>query len=203
MGKLKKIGILGGTFNPPHYGHLILAKTAFKKLNLNKIIFIPCGIPALKKERLAPAKDRLVMTKLLIKNCPKSEISEYEINKGKRGKKSFTTETIDYLKRKCPHSEIYWIIGQDSLIEIAEGRWERAENILDKAKFIVAMRPGYKMSKRIKTLLNKVIKINLDLPFSATKIRKKIKKGEDVSSLLPPEILDYIKKKKIYNKTTD
>jgi len=202
--KISKIGILGGAFNPPHFGHLILAETAFKKLNLKKIIFLPSGIPPLRREKLAPTKDRFLMTKFLIKGKSHFEVSDYEI---KKKKKCFTIETIKFFRKKMKKSQIFWLIGEDSLREIIEGKWKGGLKVLDLAQFIVFTRPSYKFNlekfpkrfkERTKKAFKKIIKINLKIPISATEIRERIKKRKKINSLLPKKVLNYIKEKKIY-----
>ena len=203
--KISKIGILGGAFNPPHLGHLILAKTALKKLNLEKVIFLPSGIPPLKTNNLAPVKDRFLMTKFLIGKKPHFEVSDYEI---KKKKKSFTIETLKFFKKNYKNKKIYWLIGEDSLREIIEGKWKRGLQVLNLAKFVVFTRPNHrfnlkelpkKFRKRAKEVLKQVIKINLKIPISATEIRKRIKKGEKIDYFLPKKVLNYIKEKKLYD----
>ena len=204
MVKNKKIGVLGGTFNPPHFGHLKLAKSALNKLKLDKIIFIPAGIPALKKSNLAPAKDRLKMASLLINAEPKFKILDYEI---KKREKSYTIDTIKYLKRKYRNSKIYWLIGEDSLREISEEKWKGKLKILDLANFVVFTRPNHefilkclpkKFEKNKEIALKKVILMKKKIPVSATKIREKIGKGQSVEKFLPKKVAKYIKEKKLY-----
>lgn len=192
-----KIGVLGGTFNPPHFAHLMIGKKAVKILNLGKLLLMVAGKPALKTKDLAPIKDRLAMTKILATYYPKFEVSKIEIEKAKKGRKSYTIETIKELKKKYPKKEIYWIIGIDSLKEIIQRKWKGGLSILDQAKFVVFTRPGYKM-KIPKKVLSKIKIIKANIPISSTEIRKKIKKGENVSQMVPKKILEYIKKKKLY-----
>lgn len=203
----QKIGILGGAFNPPHKGHLLIANKVFKKLKLDKIFLIPFGLSPLKKKRLAPAKDRLEMTRLLIGKNPKFSVLDYEIKKAKKRKKSYTIETIRYLKKKFKNSEIFWIIGEDSLREIIEGKWRGGLKVLNLAQFVVATRPHHPFSfKKVKpefknitkAVLEKVIIIKINIPISATEIRRRIKTGENVFSFLPRNVLNYLKKKKLY-----
>lgn len=204
MAKLKKIGILGGTFNPPHFGHLKIAETALKKLKLDKVIFMPAKIQPLKGKVEVSPEDRLEMTKLLIEGKPKFEISDYEIKK--RGK-SYTLDTIRYLKKKYKNSEIFWIIGEDSLREIIEEKWKGKMKILDLAKFVVFTRPNHKFNlknlpkkfeKNKKIALKKVILIRKKIPISATEIRENIKKGENLEKFLPKKVIEYVKTKKLY-----
>ncbi len=198
MKKESKIGVLGGTFNPPHFGHLIIGKRAIKELGLEKLLLMVAGKPALKSKGLAPIKDRLEMTKILAKYHPKFEVSKIEIERAKKGKKSYTIETIKELKKKYPKKEIYWIIGFDSLKEILEGKWKGGRKIFDQAKFIVFSRPKIKI-KIPKKIKEKIKIIKLKIPISSTEIRKKIKESKDVSKMVPKKILDYIKKKNLYH----
>lgn len=199
-----KIGVLGGAFNPPHFGHLILAKRAKKILNLDKVIFIPYGKAPLKKQELAPKKDRFEMTKLLIEKERNFEIDDFEIKK--RGK-AFTIETINYLKKKYKNSEIFWIIGEDSLREIVEGKWKGKLKVLDLAKFVVFTRKNHpfslknlpkKFKRNLEKAKKKVIFVESKIPISSSEIREKIKKGEEVKKFLPKSVLNYIIKKGLY-----
>lgn len=202
--KLFRVGILGGAFNPPHRGHLLLAKKILKKINLDKIFFIPTGVPALKKKDLAPAKDRLAMTKLLIKKFPKFSVLDYEIRK--KGK-AYTSETLRYLKNKFKEAKIFWVIGEDSFRELVEGKWEKSSGILALAQFIVVTRPHHlynlktlpkKFKKNLERARKKVAFLKLSLPISASELREKIKKRERVKNYLTKDIFNYIKRKKLY-----
>ncbi len=204
MKKIEKIGVLGGAFNPPHLGHLKIAETAKKILKLDEIIFIPSGIPPLKKEGLAKPEDRFKMVSLLIEGKKDFKVLDYEIKKKKR---SFTIETISYLKRKFKKCKIFWIIGEDSFREIIQEKWKGGLKVLDLAKFVVFTRPGHqfclkklpkKFEKNKEIALKKVILIKKNIPISATKIREKIKKGESVKKFLPKKVLDYIKERGLY-----
>ncbi len=199
-----KIGVLGGAFNPPHFGHLKIAQIAKEKLKLDEIIFIPYGKPPLKKIGLAKAEDRLKMVSLLIEGVGGFKVSDYEVKK--KGK-SYTIETIKYLKKKYKNSEIYWIIGEDSLREIIEGKWKGKLKVLDLANFVVFLRPNSQfnlktlpkeLEKKKRNVLKKVILIKRKIPISASEIREKIKKGEKVDKFLPKKVLRYIEKRRLY-----
>jgi len=197
MEKDSKIGVLGGTFNPPHFGHLIIAKKAVKILDLKRLLLMVAGKPSLKTKDLAPIKDRLIMTKILAKYDPKFEVSKIEIARAKKGKKSYTIETIKELKKRYPRHEIYWIIGEDSLKEILEGKWKGGLKIFNQARFVIITRPGYKIeiSKKIR---EKIKIVKLKIPISSTEIRKRIKDNKDIKKLVPPKIFNYIRKRKLY-----
>ena len=206
--KTKRIGILGGAFNPPHFGHLKIARKAIKLLKLDELIFMPTGIPTLPKKDLASSKNRLEMVKILTKFNPKFSISEYEIKKAKKGKPSYTLETIKYLKRKFKNVKFFWIIGEDSFCEIVMNKWKHNSKVLDLMKFVVFSRKKphsiknlpKKYQKKAKELLKKVIYVkNFNIPISATEIRERVKKGKSIKNLLPKEIELYIKSHRLYS----
>lgn len=202
-----KIGVLGGTFNPPHWGHFLIAEAVFKYLGFKKIILIPAAVPPLKSKDLAPVKDRLTMTRLLAKLDSRLAVSEIEIKRAKNGKKSYTIDTIKELKIKYPNDEINWIIGADSLQEIIKGKWRGGLHLFEMVNFVVVTRPGYdlelrrfplKFRRTISKILLKIKRIKLNISISSTEIRKKIKDGQNIKDLVPPNILNYIKKRQLY-----
>lgn len=202
--KIKKIGILGGSFNPPHRGHFLIAKKILKKFNLDKIIFIPTGIQPLKSiEQLAPAQDRYEMTKFLVKKNKRFIISDIEIKEAKKGKKSYTIETITKLKKKYLGAELYLIIGEDSLQEILQGKWKKGFTLFTKVKFIVVSRRGYKPDynqlKR-RGLMKKIQFIKVDISISSTEIRERIKNSQDIKKYVFNEVANYIIKKGLYQR---
>ena len=205
-----KIGVLGSTFNPPHFGHLLLAKTALQKFHLSKVLLMVCAIPPIRKKDLAPLKHRTQMAKLLAKYDKHFEVSNLEIKRAQKGKKSYTLDTYKELQQLYPEAEIYWIIGEDSLDSILAGRWKRGEKgivtLLSQIKFIVATRQGYKMkhsissfSPQIQKLVKQTKKMKVMSPISSTLVREKTKKGESINNLVPKNITLYIKKHKLYN----
>ena len=133
----QRIGIFGGAFDPIHNGHLVVAKNILDSLCLEKIIFVPTG-NAPHKNVKSDKKNRLNMLKLALENKSNFEIDEYEINKSR---KSYTSETIEYIKKKNPDAEIYLIIGSDEFIEIET--WHDMINLLENCILIVALRPDF------------------------------------------------------------
>ena len=134
-----KIGILGGTFNPIHLGHLVLAQNALEWCNLDKVLIIPSGISYLKDPRIiASAFDRIKMVELSIKTNNKFELSTIETD---RSGNSYTFETLNMLEEIYKGSELYYIIGADTLFSIE--KWVRPEVIFEKTKIICARRDKY------------------------------------------------------------
>src|SRR3990167_5256627 len=137
-----RVGILGGTFNPIHNGHLKLAREARRRLRLDRVIFIPANIPSHKPAKgLLPAVERYKMARLAIAGAPYFGISDYEI---KAGGMSYSVRTLGALRRRLgKKAKIFFITGSDSLPQL--GAWKDLKNITRLADFIVASRPGYKI----------------------------------------------------------
>ena len=194
-----KIGILGGTFNPPHLAHLAIARKALDVLNLDKVIFMLSALPPLKKADVS-AEKRMEMLKIMARSWPEFEVSDLEAKRARYGKKSYTIDTIYELKKIYPRAEIYWIIGEDSYQELLEGKWKESEKVLKMINLVVFERPGYKINKfiRKRTLRKTHMFIKLGLAISSTEIRDRIKKGLKVDKYLPKEVLDYIIKNRLY-----
>jgi len=186
-----KIGILGGTFNPVHIGHLILAEEVREKLGLDKIIFIPAALPPHKDDAdIAPAFDRLKMLKLAIKGNKFFGVSDIEI---KRKGRSYTIDTLNELKNKFTDDELYFIIGSDLLKYLNE--WKDLGEINKMVKFIAATRPGYPLQQLppyIHTLDIRAVDV------SGFAVRQCIKTNKSFGYLVPDKVFDYIKKRKLY-----
>ena len=186
-----KIGILGGTFNPVHIGHLILAEEAREKIGLDKVIFVPTNLPPHKDEAdVISAADRFKMIRLALKGNKHFLVSDVEI---KRQGRSYTIDTLKSLKEKYPQDELYFIIGSDLLNYLAE--WKDLGDILKMVKFVVATRPGYALEKipaYITTLPIRAVDI------SGFDVRTRVRAGKSFRYLLPETVFKYILKKRLY-----
>ncbi len=193
MHKYMKIGILGGTFNPVHIGHLILAEEAREKLGLDKVIFIPANLPPHKDNiDIADPQARLKMLKLAVKGNRYFAVSDIEI---RRLGRSYTIDTIKALKDKYKDDELYFIIGSD-LLKYLEG-WKDLSEIFKIVKFIAATRPGYPLENipaYIKTLGIRAVDI------SGFSVRQCVKEGKSFRYLVPEAVFEYINKTKLYGK---
>jgi len=187
---IMKIGILGGTFNPIHIGHLILAEEAREKLILDKIIFVPTYLPPHKDNSdIAPANDRLAMVKLSISGNRYFSISGLEI---KRDGRSYTIDTIKEFKTIYPNDDLYFIIGSDLLKYLDE--WKDLVEIIKMVKFIVATRPGYPLEK-IPAYISTVAIRAVDI--SGFEIRRCVKENKSFRYLVPEPVYKYIIKNKL------
>ncbi len=142
---MARIGILGGTFDPPHNGHIALAFAALAQLQLDRIIFIPANKPPHKPETvISSANDRLNMLRLAIDSIKDFDLSEIELH---RPGNSYTIETLSELKAVYPDDEFYFIIGADNVAEM-EG-WHKPEEIFKLATIAAANRPGYMTQRQV------------------------------------------------------
>jgi len=186
-----KIGIFGGTFNPIHYGHLLLAEQVLQELGLDKVIFVPSNIPPHKEGNLiAPAKNRLHMVRIAVRSNPRFCVSNTEIL---RGGKSYSVETLREFKERYPNDRLFFITGSDLIKYLAD--WKDVGEIFKLADFVVANRPGYVLTD----LPEKIIKVNIkSIDISAYEIRRFIKEGKSIRYLVPSEVRKYIEKKRLY-----
>jgi len=199
---MKKVGLLGGTFNPIHNGHLYIASEAMEKLNLQEILFMPAGNPPHKRNKpILDAKLRMEMVSLAVGDYKDFTLCDYEVNK--QGY-SHTYETLKYLKSVYEDIEIYFITGGDSLAEIFT--WKNVDEILSLSHFVVFNRPGYTLEellsqkKRVEEIYNKEI-IFLDLlqlDISSTDIRNRIKNNSQYKFFLPDRVYNFIEKLNLY-----
>ncbi len=197
-----RIGIFGGTFNPPHYGHLRLAEEMKKAASLDKILIIPTSTPPHKiSSDLACEEDRLGMCRLMF--CKEYfEVSDIEI---RRKGKSYSIDTVTELQRLYPDDELYLIIGSDMLLSFH--KWFRFEEILKNVTLCVATRESDISYDKLQSYAEDMLGLTADrfivspitaFVCSSTEVRNKIRAGENTDSLLPREIRDYIMENNLY-----
>ena len=196
------VGILGGTFDPVHSGHLILAEVAREQLNLNEVLFIPAGQPWLKVERtITPAEHRLQMLRLALDDTPYFRTSEMEI---KRSGPTYTIDTIKALKeRLSAEDELFFILGQDNLMQLPQ--WHDAPELIKLCYLVAAPRPGVKkpdlkaLEAEIPGIRQRVMLMKEPLvDISATDIRERVARGLSVRHLVPEPVNKYIKEHQLY-----
>lgn len=202
-----KIGIIGGTFDPIHYGHLIAAEWAKDELNLDKIIFIPAANPPHKElQEILDEKYRYLMVSLAIKDNKNFTISDHEIQ---RGGKSYTIDTLKHFKKVYPNSELFFIMGFDSLLSLPT--WKDVEGLVELCTFIVATRPGYTLDqndniydKLPSGIGDKVVFLEIpEIEISSSLIRERVRKGKSIKYLVPEAIEKYIYDNNIYGEEND
>jgi nicotinate-nucleotide adenylyltransferase len=190
-----KIGILGGTFDPIHRGHLQLAQNARAQFSLDKVIFIPAYQPPHKHELLSrtSAADRYEMVRLAIESEPFLELSDCElVRKGI----SYTWDTLDEFKKKYPGGTFFLILGKDAFEGI--DAWHRAAELKKKVRFLVAKRGTGEICAPEGA---RVEQIQMPLcPISASGIREAIQQGRNVDEHIPPKVLQFIHARALYRK---
>jgi nicotinate-nucleotide adenylyltransferase len=201
--KKKKIGILGGTFDPIHIGHLMLAQSAFEQLGLEKVLFIPSGMPPHKLNRKGGSsdEDRLEMTRLAIMDNPAFELSDIEMYSAEP---TYTYFTVKKLSSLNPDNDYYFIIGEDSLVDFTG--WRKPEEIVKYCHIVAGVRPG-SSDEKIEEIISRTQAatggnfIHIKSPaleISSHEIRQKIAEGRSVKYIVTDEVMDYIEKNGLY-----
>ena len=186
-----KVGLFGGTFNPIHVGHLILAEEAKETLGLEKVIFIPSHTPPLKQnEEITDPHHRYEMVKLAIKEDPSFLVSDIEI---RRGGASYTIDTIRVLRKEMPNTEFVFLVGSDCLKDLYA--WKEIEELFRICHFVIAKRPKFP-SENVPNGFEK-----LDIPqvdISSRELRKRLREGKSISYQVPKAVEEYILEHKLY-----
>ena len=198
-----KIGIMGGTFDPIHIGHLILGETAYHQFHLDNVLFMPAGNPPHKQDRENRATDsqRVEMVRLAIASNPHFTLSMEEMH---REGYSYTYRTLERLKKRYPDTEYYFILGADSLYTFDE--WKEPARILGACTILVGTRnhtSDEKLDRVIEQLeekyhgkIEKLESLNIDI--SSKMIRSWIEKGRSLAYYVPDQVIEYIQKNNIY-----
>lgn len=202
---MRRIGIMGGTFNPIHIGHLILAEWARDCLDLDEVWFIPTGGSYMKNSfEILPGKERLYMTQLAVRDNPFFKCLDLEIL---RGGNTYSYETLEELKSLWPEDAFFFLAGADCLFSIEH--WKYPERLLNSCTFVAAVRGDAELSemeKKKKELEQRFCsgegKIYLlhfvGLSISSTQIRSRIRQGNSVRYLVPDRVISYIEEKEFY-----
>lgn len=201
-----RTGIYGGTFDPVHYGHLLLAETARESLSLDRVFFVPAGIPPHKRSRtITPGDLRAEMLLRAIDKVPEFEVCRFEIDSPEV---SYTVETLRYFHALYPDDELFLIVGSETLADMPN--WWRPEEIFRLASPISALRPGtlscdaafsdlsaFASEEQIERYRRQVISMPL-LEISSTDIRRRVQEGRSVRFLTPDAVIETIHQFRLY-----
>jgi nicotinate-nucleotide adenylyltransferase len=193
--KLKKVGIFGGSFDPPHIGHLVIAELARRSLNLDVVYLVPTYQPPHKEgSHASTAQDRLAMTKLSILGNAKLKVSGVEL---RRKGISYTVDTVRAFRKRFPASDLFLIIGSDSLRQFHS--WKAPAEILSEVSLIVYRRPrSGRTNARLRYRNVSFIKGPL-MEISSSDVRKKIQGRKSIRYLVRENVLKFIERKKLYS----
>ena len=191
------IGLMGGTFDPIHVAHLAIAERALEALDLDRVIFIPAALPPHKSaEAVSSFEHRLEMVRLAIAGDDRLEVSDLE---ARRPLPSYTIETIRELRREFGDEEtMYFIMGADSLTQFLT--WKDPDALLSACEFVVVPRPGVAIDDAEDRVRERAIVLDVPtMDVSSSDIRERVRRGESISHLVPPEVSTYIVEKKLYS----
>jgi nicotinate-nucleotide adenylyltransferase len=190
---MQRIGLFGGTFDPVHLGHLLMAQAAREELALVRFLFIPAARSPFKSEQEpAPANERLRLLRLALAGKDWCEIDEQEII---RGGVSYTIETVKECARRYPGAELFYIIGADQLPQLP--KWRDAENLARLAQFVIIPRPGETAAAIPPPFRGRDL-TGFPLGVSSSQIRDRVKAGLPICHLVPPAVAEAIRNYRLY-----
>jgi len=201
----EKIGLYGGTFDPPHLGHLISAQAMAELLSLHRVIFLPAGQPPHKLCRpISTGQHRLAMLQLALADNPLFQIDDWELSVDGP---AYTINTIRYFQAILPGRTLYWFIGADSLADLPT--WYRFEELIDAVEIVTAWRGGLDIERVLADLQTKIDQRHYEklrknvlrtpmIEISASDIRRKIHAGQSIRYLVAPAVAQYIRREGLY-----
>ena len=195
----KRLGVMGGTFDPIHYGHLVTAEEALEQFRLDEVVFVPTGQPWMKEhEVVSPAEDRYLMTVIATASNPKFSVSRVEVD---REGATYTVDTLRSLREEQgAGTDLFFISGADAILEILH--WREPQELFDLAHFIAATRPGYDLAhfeEDATSLRSEVTVMHVPaLAISSTDIRARIADGHPIRYLVPEGVKSYVEKAGLY-----
>jgi len=195
-----RLGIYGGTFDPIHTGHLLLARDALEQCRLDAILFVPCAQSPLKKSGpRATAAQRVAMLRAALKGEPRFWLSRCELD---RPPPSYAVDTAREIQEAFPHAELFWLLGDDQWAQLDQ--WRQADELRRRVRFILLPRSGEGGGRPAKTSPSKKGARVLDLPrprridISATEIRSRVKSRQSIEQFVPAAVAGYIRRHGLY-----
>ena len=194
MDHVRRVGVMGGTFDPIHHGHLVAASEAASRFSLDEVVFVPTGQPWQKsKADVTPAEDRYLMTVVATASNPRFTVSRVDVD---RDGPTYTVDTLRDLAEIFPGAELYFITGADALDQILS--WHRAHEMFELAHFVGVTRPGFELaSDHLPRGAVSLIEVPA-MAISSTDCRARVEAGEPVWYLVPDGVVQYIVKRGLY-----
>ena len=191
---MRRVGVMGGTFDPIHHGHLVAASEVQSFFDLDEVVFVPTGQPWQKSEReVSPPEDRYLMTVIATASNPRFSVSRVDID---RGGPTYTIDTLTDLRRLRPDAELFFITGADVLQKILS--WRDADKLFDLAHFVGVTRPGFILSDdHLPDDAVSLVQVPA-MAISSTDCRTRVAEGRPVWYLVPDGVVQYISKRHLY-----
>ncbi|MFL5737297.1 MAG: nicotinate-nucleotide adenylyltransferase [Actinomycetota bacterium] len=196
---MTRLGVMGGTFDPIHYGHLVTAEEALGQFDLDEVVFVPTGRPWMKTHNhVSPAEDRYLMVVIATASNPRFSVSRIEID---REGPTYTVDTLRTIRmERLDDPELFFVTGADAMLEIFA--WKDADDVLELAHFIAATRPGYDIPAFEQEAPSRHPHVSVmtvpALAISSTDIRLRVKEGRPIRYLLPEGVKSYVEKLGLY-----
>jgi nicotinate-nucleotide adenylyltransferase len=193
---MRKIGVMGGTFDPVHHGHLVAASEVADRFALDEVLFVPTGLPWQKSTTIvSPPEDRYLMTVVATASNPRFSVSRVDID---RAGPTYTADTLADLHEQFPGAQLYFITGADALSQILS--WHKINELFELAHFVGVTRPGYELADG--HLPEGVVSL-VEVPamaISSTDCRNRVAQGHPVWYLVPDGVVQYITKRNLYQR---
>lgn len=198
----RKVGILGGTFDPVHYGHLVIAEDCRVQLGLDEVLFVPAGQPPHKRDSvISPATDRVAMVRLAIADNPYFRLSRVEVD---RPGTSYSVDTVSLLRAEMgPESRLFFIVGRDLLADLPS--WREPDRLASLCQIVAVNRPGYPpldlayLEPAIPGASEKITQLEVpDLNLAASELRRRVKEGRPIRYMTPDAVIGYIQRHGLY-----
>ncbi|MBN9110307.1 MAG: nicotinate-nucleotide adenylyltransferase [Pseudonocardia sp.] len=195
----RRIGVMGGTFDPIHHGHLVAASEVADRFDLDEVVFVPTGQPWQKTAtEVSPAEDRYLMTVVATASNPRFSVSRVDID---RGGPTYTADTLADLRKTNPDAQLFFITGADALEQILS--WRKLDELFENAHFIGVTRPGYELDgDHLPDGAVSLVEVPA-MAISSTDCRRRVAEGRPVWYLVPDGVVQYISKRSLYRKATD
>jgi nicotinate-nucleotide adenylyltransferase len=191
---MRRVGVMGGTFDPVHHGHLVAASEVAHRFSLDEVVFVPTGQPWQKRDReVTPAEDRYLMTVIATASDPRFRVSRVDID---RGGPTYTVDTLRDLHREYDGVQLYFITGADALSSIAS--WRDAGEVVSLAHFVGVTRPGHRLADPGLPDASVTLVEVPALAISSTDCRDRVSRGEPIRYLVPDGVLEYVAKRHLY-----
>jgi nicotinate-nucleotide adenylyltransferase len=195
-----RLGILGGTFDPPHYGHLTLAENGRVQLDLDRVLFAPAGQPPHKPDRpITPTHHRVAMVEAAIADNPAFVLSRVDLN---RAGPHYTVETLTLLRQKHPAAELFFLMGEDSLAKFLT--WRDPAGIVRQARLAVMQRPSREpdltaLEQSVPGIRERLVWLDVPhLDVSSSGLRQRVRHGLPLRYLVPPPVEAYVREQRLY-----